>query len=267
MDSYHQELLKELPSLGNWHHQIDLGDGITTNPQGTAYNPEDRWRMIEPYLPTDLAGKTVLDLGCNSGYMSMKMKKRGASKVVAVDSSSQWIRQTQFVAKWFNVDIESVHEEAHVYCLTTSERFDYVIFLGLFYHLKYGTIVLDRLAEMTKEKLFFQTEIYGQSNTKFEVPDNLTWEDKSTLSTNPDFPRMLFLEKYYNNDWSNWWICNEAAVMALLRSSGLKIIERPGADFFVCEHEKVYGKKVYDKPLVFPMYGKGDDFLPGSDGP
>jgi len=87
MDDYHKKLLDELPSLGTWHHIIDLGEGIKTSKhQHSGYDPEKRWKHIEPYVPKDLTGKSVLDLGCNSGYLSMKMKKRGASRVVAVDS-------------------------------------------------------------------------------------------------------------------------------------------------------------------------------------
>ena len=159
MDEYHKKLLEELPSLGHWHHAIDLGEGIFTNPEKSAlvYNPEIRWNLIEPYLPNDLTGKTVLDLGCNSGYFSVQMKKRGASEVVAVDAFKGAVEQTKFLARWFDVDLEVIQEEAHVYCLTTEERFDYILYLGLFYHLKYPGLVLDRLAEMTKSKLFFQT--------------------------------------------------------------------------------------------------------------
>lgn len=55
-----QHLAKELPELGNWHHYIELGDGLTTQPQKFAtYNPEDRWNLIKPYIPDDLSGKTL----------------------------------------------------------------------------------------------------------------------------------------------------------------------------------------------------------------
>jgi ribosomal protein L11 methylase PrmA len=35
--------------------------------------------MMEPYIPKDLTGSTVLDRGGNAGYFSIQMKLRGAS--------------------------------------------------------------------------------------------------------------------------------------------------------------------------------------------
>ena len=51
------------------------------------------WRMMEPYLPDDLAGSTVLDLGGNAGYFSIKMKQRGAGRCILVDPYSEFLRQ------------------------------------------------------------------------------------------------------------------------------------------------------------------------------
>jgi len=262
IDDYHKELLQELPSLGLWHHTIDLGYGLTTNPnQEAAYNPEMRWKLIEPYIPNDLNGKTVLDLGCNSGFFSVKMKQRGASKVVAVEYVPNAIAQTKFLAKWFKVDLEIVQEEAHVFCLTTEERFDYVIYMGLFYHLKYPILVLDRLAEMTKSKLFFQTIFVPPNIPDFIPKENYTKEEQNTLINSLDFPRMMFLEKKFNNNLSTWWVSNQAVVISFLRSARLKIIAKLEKGIYVCEPDNPYGKKVYSK-LVFPKHGKFDWYLP-----
>ena len=262
MDDYHKKLLEELPSLGLWHHAIDLGDGISTSPNPEAtYNPELRWKLIEPYLPEDLSGKSVLDLGCNSGFFSVKMKQRGASRVVAVDTFPTAIRQTKFLEKWFNVNFETVQEEAHVYCLTTEERFDYVIYLGLFYHLKYPILVLDRLAEMTKSKLFFQTIFVPPNIQDFIPQEDYTKAEMNTTINTLDFPRMMFLEGKFNNNLSTWWVSNQAAVISILRSARLKIIAKLEKGVYVCEPNNPYGKKVYNK-LVFPKHGKFEWYLP-----
>jgi len=181
--------------------------------------------------------------------------------VVAVDTFKGAVKQTKFLAKWFDVDLEVVQEEAHVYCLTTDERFDYVFYLGLFYHLKYPVLVLDRLAEMTKSKLFFQTVVVPPRIADYEPHENYTMEEKDTIMNTLEFPRMMFLEKKFNDGLSTWWVCNQAAVISMLRSSRLKIVAKLERGLYVCEPDNPYGKKVYSK-LVFPKHGKNDWYLP-----
>ena len=118
-----------------------------------AYDPIERWKLFEPYLPDDLNGKSVLDVGGNSGYFSLRMKQRGAGRCLMVEPILDFVDQAHFVFSQFGVEVETVNEDVHAYVLTTDERFDYVLFLGLFYHLKYPVLVLDRLAEMTRTYL------------------------------------------------------------------------------------------------------------------
>ena len=66
--------------------------------------------------------------------------------------------------------LEIVNADVHTYCLTTGERFDCVLFLGLFYHLKYPGLVLDRLAEMTKERFVLQSHSIGPAATRTTRP-------------------------------------------------------------------------------------------------
>src|SRR5256712_14051412 len=102
------------------------------------------------YVPIALKVNTVLDMGGNSGFFSIQMKLRGAERCILLDPFIYFIKQAEFAARQFNVRLELVNDDAHTYCLTTEERFDYVLFLGLLYHLKNPGLVLDRLAEMTK---------------------------------------------------------------------------------------------------------------------
>jgi len=258
MDEYHKKLLKEIPSCGEWYHKINFGEGLTIPSSKHARDPDYMWKKwIEPYLPPDLSGKSVLDLGCNSGYLSMKMKKRGASKVVSVDYLDQFIQQANFISKWFNVDLEIIKQEAHTFVLTTEEQFDYIIFFGLFYHLKYGALVLDRLAEMTKEKLFFQSSTIGPSFK--DVPKrNFSEENEEEMISSPEIPKLIFIENEFQNDKTNWWIPNQPAIISLIRNAGLKIFAKPDWNAFVCKPENTFSKKIFEK-CVFPEHGKSTD--------
>jgi 2-polyprenyl-3-methyl-5-hydroxy-6-metoxy-1,4-benzoquinol methylase len=121
--------------------------------------------MMTPHLPAHLSGKTVLDLDGNAGYFSIQMEFRGASRCILVEPFEEFVAQARFATRQFGVEIEIVNDDAHAFCLTTEERFDYVLFLGLFYHLKYPVLVLDRAAEMTRERLFLVSNVIATPTT------------------------------------------------------------------------------------------------------
>ena len=81
-----EEIRRRVSELGEWFHNIDL-DGVPTAPNHFLGDyPSFKWRMFESSLPADLSGKTVLDVGCNAGFYSIQMKRRGAARVVGIDS-------------------------------------------------------------------------------------------------------------------------------------------------------------------------------------
>ncbi len=45
---------------------------------------------------------------------------------------------------------------------------------------------------------------------------------------------MYFIENSYANDPTNWWIPNRAAAEAMLRSSGLEILDHPEPETWIC---------------------------------
>jgi tRNA (mo5U34)-methyltransferase len=49
------------------------------------------------------------------------------------------------------------------------------------------------------------------------------------------FPRLYFVERSYAGDSTNWWIPNPAASLAMLRSVGLRVVDRPCHEVYVCE--------------------------------
>ena len=259
-----EEVEQQMQSLGWWYLHFAFPNGVRTGTgEEPGYDAETRWNLIKPFVPEDLKGKTVLDLGGNCGYFSIQMKLRGAEHCVLVDPFVEFLRQADFAAGQFNVKLELVNQDAHVYCLTTEERFDYVLFLGLFYHLKYPGLVLDRLAEMTKERIYIQSNVLGGEDRDYVYkPDYQRYAEDSLLE-DPAYPKLIFVEDLYNGDATNWWFPNYNAVSAMVRSAGLKIIDRPHPHIIVAEPETYLGKVVLDK-LVFPRYGKkGHPLYPG----
>jgi len=232
-----EEIKKHVQDLGPWYQNFVLPGKINTRPNKTLY-PRKKWDFIRSFLPDNLKGKSVLDLGCNAGYFSIQMKNLGAAQVLGIDSSLQAIEQAKFVAEVFEKDIKFEVNNIYKFIFANKKKFDYVIFIGLLYHLRYPLIVLDRLFELTKEKLILQTEftsgtLYSKDKESLSIPDNFDFEQRE-LFEHPDFPKMCFIEKKFNKHYNNWWFCNEAGIKAILRSAGFKNIRRKG-QVLICE--------------------------------
>lgn len=226
------EIAQKIASYPIWYHNIEL-NGIYTNPSVPDY-PDLRWRLIEPYVPSNLANATVLDLGCNAGYFAIKMRERGAA-VLGVDWDKEAIEQARFVAEVRGLDIEYQVQNIYDFALSNKRVFDYVIFCGVFYHLRYPLLVLDKLAQITKKRLYFQTIVANNSEPNdLVIPNNITINDFK-LFDSPKFPAMYFIENNLSGGSNNWFVCNSNAVCAILRSSGFYNIKMSGCDCFICD--------------------------------
>ncbi len=64
-----------------------------TYDQHAAFQRDVGERLLE-YFPLDLSNKTVIDLGCGTGYFSQELLKRGA-KVICCDLSGQMLASAQ----------------------------------------------------------------------------------------------------------------------------------------------------------------------------
>ena len=137
---------RRVRELGSWFHNIDLR-GVKTAPHHFLGDyPAIKWRRFEGALPADLRGRTVLDIGCNAGFYAIEMKRRGAARVVAIDSAPDYLAQARFAAEVSGVELELC--ELSVYDVgTLGERFDLVLFLGVLYHLRHPLLALDLIHE------------------------------------------------------------------------------------------------------------------------
>src|SRR5947209_11351316 len=125
-----REIREKVEALGPWFHNLDL-HGIHTAPSHFLGDyPAIKWRHFANALPADLTGKSVLDIGCNAGFYAMEMKRRGAARVLGLDSKEEYLAQARFAAQVNELDIEfrnlSVYEIGRL-----GERFDLVIFMGV----------------------------------------------------------------------------------------------------------------------------------------
>lgn len=244
-----EEISHQINVLGKWFHNIDLR-GVPTAPGHFLGDfPSIKWRQIAPLIPDNLTGATVLDLGCNGGFYSIEMKKRGADRVLGVDVDDRYLAQARFAAHTLGLEIE--FEKRSVYDADEIPgQFDYVFFMGVFYHLRYPLFALDKIIKKVKGRLIFQTMVRGSLASPALREDYNFWNQE--VFDHPDFPRMYFIEKSYAGDPTNWWIPNHGAVEGMLRSSGLEIAGHPEPETWIClaSHAQKDGKYILDHELA-----------------
>jgi len=103
------EIERQVDALAPWFHNINL-KGVSTAPSHFLGDyPSVKWRQFADAIPSDLAGKSVLDIGCNAGFYSMEMKRRGAERVLGLDSETEYLRQARFAADVNGLDIQFRH--------------------------------------------------------------------------------------------------------------------------------------------------------------
>jgi tRNA (mo5U34)-methyltransferase len=158
------EILTGVKRLQPWFHCIDLGEGIRTKVKSVSGeqvdHPLNTWRLIKQCLPHDLTGKSLIDVGCNAGFYSVEAKRRGAARVLGVDTVRFHVSQANFVKQVLGLDIE--FRRMSVYDLNPHVlgQFDITLALGLIYHCKHLVLALENLWRITKELLIIETAIY-----------------------------------------------------------------------------------------------------------
>ena len=226
---------RRVAELGDWFHNLDL-HGVRTAPHHFLGDyPRIKWERFAHAIPADLRGRTVLDIGCNAGFYAIEMKRRGADRVVAVDSDPRYLAQARFAAEVMGADIE--FRELSVYRLPTlEERFDIVLFMGVLYHLRHPLLALDILHEhVTRDLLVFQSMLRGSAESRafegdYDFRETAHFED-------PAYPRMYFIEERYAGDPTNWWVPNRACAEGMLRAAGFSVIDQPEEEVFICRRE------------------------------
>ena len=232
-----EELQSRIEALGPWFHNMEVG-GIRTAPDHFLFDyPNVVFQRFAAALPADLSGKSVLDIGCNAGFYSMEMKRRGAARVLGIDADPDYLAQARFAAEVAELDIE--FEQLSVYDVgALGERFDLVIFMGVLYHLRHPLLALDLIHEhVVGDLLLFQSTLRGSTETMPLADDYDYWD--MAMFDRPEYPRLHFVEKKYSGDSTNWWIPNRACAEAMLRSSGFTILDQIEAEVFLCRHAEI----------------------------
>jgi tRNA (mo5U34)-methyltransferase len=231
---HRRRLEREIAALGPWFHNLHLPDGTETAPEHFLGDfPRYKWEALAPHLPAGLDGWTALDIGCNAGYYSFELARRGA-RVTGIDVDTHYLRQAQWAARQLELEHTIEFRQMQVYDLAAEPvQYDLVLFMGVFYHLRYPLLGLDIVARHTRRLMVFQTltvpgmEVYPDTHDR-------PIDEREALKQ-PGWPRMAFIEGRFAGDPTNWWVPNHAAVEAMLRSSGMRVTAHLGHEIYLSE--------------------------------
>jgi len=202
-----EQLRKEVEEI-DWYHSIPLGDGIVTP---GAHPSQSRLDWVQ--LPNDLRGKSVLDIGAWDGFYSFEAERRGAERVLAVDSyswdGSGWGSKDGFelARRALNSRVEDRQIDVLDISPETVGEFDVVLFLDVLYHMRHPLLALERVASVTRELLILSTVV----DMRFTRRPAAAFYPGTEL----------------NDDETNWWGPNTAAVKAMLAATGFRDARTP----------------------------------------
>ena len=226
-----------IKELGPWFHHMELG-GVATAPDHFLGDyPSVKYAHFRNSLPQDMSGMSVLDIGCNGGFYSLEMKRRGASRVLGIDTDLRYLAQAGFAAQVTGLDVAFLHMPVWDVAVL-SEKFDLVIFMGVLYHLRHPLLALDLIHEhVAKDLLLFQSLQRGGLEIA-DVRENYEFTESAPFDA-PGYPKLHFVERRYSNDATNWWLPNKACTEAMLRSSGFTIESQPEDEVYVCRRKSM----------------------------
>lgn len=152
----------------DWHHSIPLPDGTITDGDVSIENH----RRKAAYIPDDLNGKTVLDVGAWDGYFSFACERKGAERIVALDADQhgQGSAGFEFAAEQFGSDVE--YRIGDVLTEEFGTTFDTVLCFGVLYHVPDPTALLDRLFELADETVCLETAVFPSPLGRETLYDN-----------------------------------------------------------------------------------------------
>ena len=218
-----EDLRALVRSFPYWYQRIYLGKGIYSLDQ-PAYH-EGVWDRVRPTFPTDLGGASVLDVGTNAGFFALEAKRRGAGRVVGIESVEDYRRQAEACRSIWGLDIEYLALDAHQLD-KVSGQFEIVIFTGILYHLKNPLYVLEEVGRLCQDAIVVETEVIPENPKNcVNVRQGPTGKTRVTPCRTGI---MKFIERdELNGDGSNWWVPDTECVMGMLRTAGFTQFSAP----------------------------------------
>lgn len=201
-----QNKVKELGKEQKWNHCMELPCDIKTAPDDQVSHGKNivKWSRIKQYVDViDIKGKRVLDIGCNEGFFSLKLKELEAGEVIGIDADELRIKKAKFVKEILKVsDISFEVMDIYDDSIEKYGHFYFTLCLGFLHRVPYPYKALQRLSK---------------------ISDILLLEWKSLKESSYDLPLMKFcggISKDLNEYSSLYWLPSTNCVVDILKSLG-----------------------------------------------
>ena len=194
------ELQRQALALGGMFHSIDLGGGHWTN--GLKTPERMQFELAAWRFPDDLHGKTVLDIGCADGGLSVAAWRRGARHVLSIDERTTGAMRFFLSHRVFPLEFEEM--DLFSAAFTELPVFDVVLFTGVLYHVQHPLEALKRVRAKTGELAILETHVNESLGTA--LPYMVYYETNELAAADP----------------TNWWGPNTPCLEAMLRTAGFR---------------------------------------------
>jgi SAM-dependent methyltransferase len=172
-----KEIVNRINQFDIWQYQFDLKGHLTPirdKPKINRHGQRVKY-FFDPLvslLGGSLAGKRILDLGCNAGFWSLLAIQHGCARVVGIDGRQMHVDQANFVF--------SVHEipadrfafiQANVFDIDFKSlgSFDIVFCLGLLYHVSKPMELIEKIASASSDILVIDTRVAKGKGSFIEI--------------------------------------------------------------------------------------------------
>ena len=170
------ELRSRISELGRWHYRFEFDNGVTTpiwKEDRVNRHQERSHYFFDRLLQVtggSLRGRRVLDLGCNSGFWSLKAIQAGAEYVLGLEGRQMHVDQANFVFETKGIDPDRYRFElGNIWSYPVSGDFDVVLCLGFLYHVSKPTELFEVMARSGADILVIDTRVSNIPGACFEI--------------------------------------------------------------------------------------------------
>ena len=208
----------------HWKHSFEIIPGVVTPGDWGFTNSANQ--LDEIYrVPRDLRGLRALDIGALDGVHSFELERRGA-QVTAIDIQSPDVTGFNIAKKIIDSKVEYIQGSVYELKTLLRDKYDIVLFFGVWYHLKNPVRAFDEVAAVMKsegtlyaegEALLDYVEVDGQP----AIGDMRDFAEKMACS---EIPISIYYPKKMKGDLWSWYVPNLACVNAWLQTCGLEMV-------------------------------------------